>query len=221
MGDVISLDQRRAARGSRPVRGAAGARHLRRSAPVTFAFDLASPWTYLAAERVERLFGDVVWRPVPGTRPLDGAERARIELRARELRMPLVWPERVGTTGAAMRVTSLAVELGCAPAFVLAMGRLAFCGGFDVDDPEILAEAAAAAGLGLEEALEAAGDRERDGELERDASLLASRCAGELPALSIGGHLFCGEHRIPEAAAAYADMRSGDSSRLLPTRGSQ
>ena len=189
---------------------------------MTFAFDLASPWTYLAAERVERLFGDVLWRPVPGAHPVDESERERIELRARELRMPLVWPERVGTSGtAAMRVAMLAVELGCAPAFVLAMGRLAFCGGFDVDDPEILAEAAAAAGLGLEEALEAAGDRERDGELERDAALLASRCGGVLPALSVGGHLFCGEHRIPEAAAAFADLRSADSSRLLPTRDSQ
>jgi 2-hydroxychromene-2-carboxylate isomerase len=218
---VISLDQHRAARGGRPARGAAGARTLRPSAPVTFAFDLGSPWTYLAAERVERLFGDVLWRPVPGTRRFDESERAIVELRARELRMPLVWPERVGTSGAAMRVAMLAVELGCAPAFVLAMGRLAFCGGFDVDDPEILAEAAAAAGLGLEEALEAAGDRERDGELERDAALLASRCDGELPALSVGGHLFCGEHRIPEAVAAFADLRSGDASRLLPTRGSQ
>ena len=38
----------------------------------------------------------------------------------------------------------------------LAIGRLSFCGGFDVDDPEILAEAAAAAGLDLDACLLAA-----------------------------------------------------------------
>ena len=38
-------------------------------------------------------------------------------------------------------------EGGCAAAFAIAAGRLAFCGGFDLEDPDILAEAAAAAGL--------------------------------------------------------------------------
>ncbi len=52
-----------------------------------------------------------------------------------------------------MRVASLAAERGRGAAFVLAAGRLAFCGGFDLDDPEILAEAAAAAGLALDECL--------------------------------------------------------------------
>ena len=41
-----------------------------------------------------------------------------------------------------------AAQQGRGAAFVLAATRLAFCGGFDLDDLEILAEAAAAAGLG-------------------------------------------------------------------------
>ena len=37
---------------------------VRRAAPrPTFYFDLASPFTYLAAERVDRLFPAVEWRP--------------------------------------------------------------------------------------------------------------------------------------------------------------
>ena len=69
-----------------------------------------------------------------------------------------------------MRVASLAAaEGGHAAPFVLAASRLAFCGGFDLDDPEVLAEAAAAAGLGLPEVLAAAGDRSRDGEMEATA----------------------------------------------------
>ncbi|MGZ4280412.1 MAG: DsbA family protein [Solirubrobacteraceae bacterium] len=194
---------------------------LRASGPVIFWFDPASPWTYLAAERVERLFEAVRWRPVAGPRLSGDEECAAVERRARELRMPLVWPEGAGSGIASARVAQLAAEHGCAAAFVLATGRLAYCGGYDVDDPEILAEAAAAAGLGFEEALAAAGDRDRDGELERDARALAARGAESLPALLVGPHLFGGEHRIPGAAAAHADLRGAERSRLVPTRGSQ
>ena len=53
MGDVISLDQRRSARLAVAERRPARMK-------VTFFFDLASPFTYLAAERVDRLFP--AWR---------------------------------------------------------------------------------------------------------------------------------------------------------------
>ena len=70
-----------------------------------------------------------------------------VEERADELQLPLVWPEAQPAPGrSAMRVAALAAERGRAAEFVLAASRLAFCGGYDVDDPEILAEAAAAAG---------------------------------------------------------------------------
>ncbi|HMI71115.1 MAG TPA: DsbA family protein, partial [Solirubrobacteraceae bacterium] len=161
---MISLAARRAARagtGTPPVRPR-----------VSFYFDLLSPWTYLAAERVERQFVGVRWRPVvPDVlAPEESDEDARraVELRAEQLRMPLVWPDTWPPTGrSAMRVASLAAERGRAAPFVLAASRLAFCGGYDLDDPEALAEAAAAAGLGLEESLKAAGDLRRDGALER------------------------------------------------------
>ncbi|HEX7301110.1 MAG TPA: DsbA family protein, partial [Solirubrobacteraceae bacterium] len=133
---------------------------------MSFFFDLASPWTYLAAERVERRFAWVRWQPVvPDALPLeDGEEMARraVEQRAAELRLPLVWPETWPNAGRrAMRVASLAAERQRAAPFVLAASRLAFCGGYDVDDPEALAEAAAAAGLGLDDCLQAAGDLRR------------------------------------------------------------
>ncbi|MDP9345659.1 MAG: hypothetical protein M3P44_08030, partial [Actinomycetota bacterium] len=70
MGELISLDERRAARGPASARDAAWPRHARSAEPVRFCFDLASPWTYLAAERVERLFGGLHWHPVAGA--LDG-----------------------------------------------------------------------------------------------------------------------------------------------------
>jgi len=57
-----------------------------------------------------------------------------------------------------MRAAVHACDVDRGPAFVLAATRLAFCGGFDLDDPEVLAEAAAAAGLELDACLHAGGD---------------------------------------------------------------
>jgi 2-hydroxychromene-2-carboxylate isomerase len=199
MARVLSLADHRAAR---------AARDLPRPR-VTFAFDLASAWTYLAAERVDRRFADVRWQPaigaaLPGGRDGD-AQRGAVEERADELQMPLVWPEALPTAGrSAMRVAALAAERGRAAEFVLAASRLAFCGGYDVDDPEILAEAAAAAGLGLAECLQAAGELRRDGALEQAALRLLSQGADALPVLVVGRALFCGEHRLAEAAAAVS-----------------
>jgi 2-hydroxychromene-2-carboxylate isomerase len=199
MGELISLAERRAARAEA---------HAPPTRPrVSFFFDLASPWTYLAAERVDRRFADVRWQPaigaaLPGGRDGD-AQRGAVEERADELQMPLVWPEALPTAGrSAMRVAALAAERGRAAEFVLAASRLAFCGGYDVDDPEILAEAAAAAGLGLAECLQAAGELRRDGALEQAALRLLSQGADALPVLVVGRALFCGEHRLAEAAAA-------------------
>ena len=143
MGVVVSLDEHRAARAPRGAR-------TRGRACVELFFDLGDPFSYLAAERVERAFDAVTWTPVTGP-TLDGrmrGVRALAEERARQLRMPLVWPERFpAPVPRAMRVAALAIELGRGPEFALAASRLAFCGGFDLEDPEILAEAAAAAGV--------------------------------------------------------------------------
>jgi 2-hydroxychromene-2-carboxylate isomerase len=179
---------------------------------VTFFFDLVSPWTYLAAERAERVFAGDRWRPAIGDAiaggrtapdPRDEAERAAAERRADALRLPLVWPEGwPGSGRGAMRVAALAAERGRAAPFVLAASRLAFCGGYELDDPEVIAEAAAAAGLALDDALRAAGEVRRDGAMERTALRLLRRGADELPAVTVGRQLFAGEGRLAEAAAA-------------------
>lgn len=195
MGDVISLAQRRAQR-QQPVAEAG-------RPPVTFFFDVTSPYTYLAAERVDRWFTAVRWVPVtcPTLRGITGA--MAVEERARHLRMPLVWPEptRCGSRPA-RRVAAYAASQGRAAAFVLAAGRLAFCGGFTLDDPEILAEACAAAGLPGGECLRAASDPALDLVLQTAGERLLATGADRLPALLVGRTLFCGEARVAEAAAA-------------------
>ena len=142
MGTLIDLQERLADR-SRPTRGARPA----------FFFDLACPYSYLAAERAERLLGDVEWIPAAGRQlrsgpplPDSDADRERAEHVAALLRLPLVWPERFPSeVPRALRAASYAGEIGAGPQFALAAARLAFCGGFDLEDPEVLAEAAAAA----------------------------------------------------------------------------
>jgi 2-hydroxychromene-2-carboxylate isomerase len=211
MGDLISLAERRASRSA----GALGpAAHGGRPPRVSFYFDLASPWTYLAAERADRAFPRARWIPVIGDAlavgpaaadPRDNALREAAERRAAELRLPLVWPDAWPVIGrGAMRVAGLAADQGRAAPFALAAGRLAFCGGYELDDPEILAEAAAAAGVRLHEALAAAGEVRRDGPMERTALHLLRSGANELPAITVGRTLFAGEQRLAEAAAAAA-----------------
>lgn len=203
MGTVTSLEAHRQARRSRVA--------ATRGAPprATLFFDLGSPYTYLAAERADRLFARLEWLPASAA-VLHAAELTEEDMdavseRALLLGLPFVWPEEPPhSVRGAMRVASLAAERGRGAAFVLAASRLAFCGGFDIDDPEILAEAAAAAGIGLRETLAAAGDVARDGPVEETGRLLLAAGASRLPALRIGRMLFCGEDRLLEAAAARA-----------------
>jgi len=205
MGQVIDLAQRRDA-----------VRHkTRRREPLRaqLFFDLACPFTYLATERVERAFSHVTWTAtssetlqrrclVDDPESIDRV-RSAAERRAAELRLPLVWPEHFPReVPAAMRAAAYAAEQGRGGEFMLAAGRLAFAGGFDLDDPEILAEAAAAAGMPLEDCLDAAGDFARDGTAEEIGRRLLSAGADRLPVLRVGRSLFWGEQRVGAAAAS-------------------
>jgi 2-hydroxychromene-2-carboxylate isomerase len=86
--------------------------------------------------------------------------------------------------------------------------RLRFCGGFDLDDPETLAEAAAAAGVPLAECLEAAGDAGRDRGLQATAEGLRGRGVRELPAIRTGRRWFEGERAVAAAQAAVREPRA-------------
>ena len=205
MGDVIRLAERRAAR--RPRTASPG------RVRVELLFDLCCPFSYLAAERVERAFDDVIWTPAAASAVRSGSPaptaealerlRAAAEAHAAELRLPLVWPERFpAEVPSAMRAAAFASERGRGAAFVLAAFRLAFCGGFDLEDPEILAEAAAAAGIGMEGCLQAVGEARRDEAIDAAGRRLLAAGADRLPALRVGRSLFWGENRVAEAAAA-------------------
>jgi 2-hydroxychromene-2-carboxylate isomerase len=204
VGDLVDLADRRRRRDARSELDAPR---------VQLYVDLADPFSYLTAERVERAFSAVTWRPVCQA-ALERRDvvsdavhvervRAAAERRAAELRLPLQWPDRFpAPVPAAMRAAAHAVERGRGGAFVLAAGRLAFCGGFDLDDPEVLAEAAAAAGVGLDAVFEAAHSPALDGRLEAAARRLLALGADRLPVLRVGHALVHGEAQISALLSA-------------------
>jgi len=199
MGDVIELKDQLADR-SRP----------RGNCRVAFFYDLACPFSYLVAERVERVLGEVDWFPVPAGGLDDGAVRTRpdatralAEREARAARLPLVWPESFPADSLpALRAAAYAAEHGRGAGFALAAARLTFCGGFDLDGPEILPVAAGAAGLSLEGTLAAARDSSRDGALWATARGLRARGVRRLPAVRIGRRWFEGERLLDAVALA-------------------
>jgi 2-hydroxychromene-2-carboxylate isomerase len=206
MGELIHLAKRRAERSLQAL-----------ELPPAFFFDVSDPLSYLTAEHVERSLGGVEWIAVDGQVVSDRAPsdlaalREHAEDRARTLRLPLVWPDRFpAATPCALRAAAYACELGAGAQFALAASRLAFCGGFDLEDPEVLTEAAAAAAVPLDGCLEAAGERWRDDDLAELAQALRAHQVFELPAVTIGGRWFAGDAALVGAGAVQArSLRAG------------
>jgi 2-hydroxychromene-2-carboxylate isomerase len=197
MGDVIELKDQLADR-SRPRGGSRAA----------FFYDLSCPFSYLVAERIERVLGEVEWFPAPAV-GVDGGTRwsrldetrALAERAARAARVPLVWPDSFPANPRhALRAATYASENGRGASFALAASRLAFCGGFDLEDPEILRVAAGVAALPIEGCLDAARDPSRDGFLWATARGLRARGVSRLPAVRLGRRWFEGE-RLLDAVA--------------------
>jgi len=174
-----------------------------------FFFDVACPLSYLTAERIERGLGEVEWVAVDGVSvggpeslSCTAAAQERIEACARAMRLPLMWPDQFPSPAPrALRAAAFACEIGAGSAFALAASRLAFCGGFDLDESETLAEAAAAARVPLQECLAAAGQGLRDAELAVTASALRAVGIRQLPAIRLGQRWYCGEAGLLAACA--------------------
>jgi 2-hydroxychromene-2-carboxylate isomerase len=216
MGDLIRLSERSGARRHKVADDRYRRTAWKRTA-AEFYFDLGCPFTYLLAEQLERAFDEVLWTPASAAalrRACLSADAETLlheaaERRAAELALPLVWPERWPMDATvAMRVAGRAAEDGRGARFVLAASRLAFCGGFDLGDPDILAEAAAAAGLGLGDYLRAAGDARRDGAAEGVARRLLAVGADQLPAVRVGRALYWGQARVSGAVAGARYARA-------------
>jgi 2-hydroxychromene-2-carboxylate isomerase len=172
-----------------------------------FFFDLACPFSYIVADRIERLLGDVEWVPVAshdlGAEADDPEEiMAQAAEVAQAARLPLVSPEHFpAAVPSAMRAAAHASEHGSGARFVLAASRLAFCGGFDLERRSVLQDVAAAARLPVGEVLAAASEEWRDAEIRATAALLQSEGLSRLPVVSIGGRWFQGDQALSQAVS--------------------
>jgi 2-hydroxychromene-2-carboxylate isomerase len=189
-----------------------------------FYFDLVSPYSYLAAERVSGLFTEAEleqpeWQPVLlrglhrafGREPWPlGPERAAgmaaVERRASSHGLPpIVWPDPwPADTLAAMRVATFAKQTGRTVSFALAAFRQAFAAGRDLGEVDNVLIAAAACELhprALLKAIETAGVKEA---LREATDAAAAAGVRGVPALRVGERVFWGDDRLEAAVEACA-----------------
>jgi 2-hydroxychromene-2-carboxylate isomerase len=188
---------------------------LQAGGPV-FYYDLGSPYSYLAAERINSVLPEPpVWQPVLLGALFKHFDRgswsetdkraegmAEVERRAAERGLPPVrWPEPwPGNTLVAMRAATYAAQIGRAVAFSLAAFRQAFAAGRDLSDPDNVLLAAAACELHPKAVLTAI-----ESQMVKDALRTATDSAAErgvkgVPSVVIGEEVFWGDDRLEEAA---------------------
>ena len=190
-----------------------------------FYYDLGSPYSYLAAERIHSVFDEPpVWRPILlgalfrlhdrdswSNGPGREAGMREVERRATEYGLPSVrWPDPwPGNTLLAMRAATFATQIGKAVSFAQAAFRQAFAGGKDLTDPDNVLIAAAACELhpnALVKAVETQGVKDA---LRAATDEAAGRGVIGVPTVVVGDRAYWGDDRLEEAAAAARQRRSG------------
>jgi 2-hydroxychromene-2-carboxylate isomerase len=211
VGQLIDLTERIARRGGHPARPGAdspvGVSRADARPPAAFYFALDCPVSYLVAERIERELGEITWVPLMSERPpaAAGARLADARSLAIAQRLPLVEPELFPFDARPVsRAAAYAVQAGRGAGFALAALRLAFAGGFDPSEPELIAEAAAACGLSVNHALEAADDPLQDLRLRAHRRSLEARGISDAPAVQIVDGWFSGFAALTRTSAFAA-----------------
>jgi 2-hydroxychromene-2-carboxylate isomerase len=188
-----------------------------RERPV-FYYDLASPYAWLAAERVNALFEEPpVWQPIwlypifkaIGKTSWAFTERREPGMREIERRaaerglLPVRWPDPLPTNSlAALRAATFAKGSGRAVAFSLAAFRQAFNAGRDLADVDNVLVAAAACELHPRAVLKGIETQSVKDELRRATDAALERGVTGVPAVAVGSELYWGDDRLEEAAAA-------------------
>jgi len=183
-----------------------------------FYYDLGSPYAWLAAERINALFPVVpVWEPIllgalfkrfGRDSWANGAGREEgmreVERRAASRSLPPVrWPEPwPGNMLAAMRAAVFAKQAGRAVAFSLAAFRQAYAGGRDLGEVDNVLVAAAACELHPNAVLKGIESRGVKDALRAATDEAGDRGVIGVPSVVVGDHVFWGDDRLEEAAAA-------------------
>jgi len=186
--------------------------------PPIFYFGAMSPYSWLAAERIEQLLPQARWRGVLagvifsahgrtswGLTDARAAGLADCEARAESYGLgPIRWPLQWPTSDLhAARAMLAAEQHGLLERFALAAMRMAFREGADLADRAAVLEAGTRVGLDSHEldlAMQAPALKQALRELNDEA--LAAGVIG-VPSVLVGEELFWGDDRLEEAAQAY------------------
>jgi|SRR5581483_4001950 len=190
--------------------------------PLTFYFDVGSPYAYLAAERLPSLLPEAIeWQPVLLGGLFKLTERsswalgdyrrrqigmAEIEHRARSyglppMRWPDPWPSNYLT---AMRAVTFAFTAGRGRDMAMRAFRDAFQNGADLSIPAHVLDAAAGAGLERAEVEQATQDAAIKQALRLATDEAYERGVFGVPTVAIGDELFWGDDRLEDAVAHLA-----------------
>jgi 2-hydroxychromene-2-carboxylate isomerase len=169
-----------------------------------FYYDLASPESYLVAERALHALGEVPeWIPVRLGEPAYRCEheldafREDVGRRARTLGvMPIRWPDGVADEWAMLAAT-YAKQIGRGVAFSLAAFRQAFAAGRDLSDRANVLIAAAACEMHPAAVIKGAGLASTARTLASNNERAWADGVSEVPAIWTPDGLLAGERAVP------------------------
>lgn len=186
------------------------------STPI-FYFDVASPYSYLASTRAERLLGaEIEWRPIlvgalhkhyrrlswGPTPKLRAAGMAEVERRAVDYGLPeIAWPDPYPANSlVAMRAATWAHQNGQTRAFASAAFAMAFTEAVDLSTREAVLGAAERAGLDPGDADRALDDASVKLALREENELAITAGVYGVPTVDAGGLLWWGDHQLEAAS---------------------
>jgi 2-hydroxychromene-2-carboxylate isomerase len=199
---------------------------------LSFYFGAMSPYSWFAAERIERLLPQARWRGVfagavfkangRSSWGLDERRDAGIadcDARAAELRLgPISWPDPWPTNDLLVaramaycaRADAAAGEGGDAlmRSYGLAAMRLAFLEGVDIGERDAVLEAGRR--VGIDERL--LGDALQDQQVKETTRALTDEAVTAsvfgVPTVLVGKQVFWGDDRLSDAASAYREAQA-------------
>jgi 2-hydroxychromene-2-carboxylate isomerase len=188
-----------------------------------FFYDFSSPYSYLAANRVDDVLPvPVRWQPIlfgallkaVGKEPWSwhkgparDAQMRECEQRAAALGLPLQWPRDwpLGTYSIlAVRAALVAEELGRLREFSLAAFRSGLGLGRDLTDLDVVLEVADEADVERGAIADGVADPRIKLRLRDATDAAVALGVTGVPTIDVGGELFWGDDRLEQAAAAIA-----------------